>query len=440
MEEKVGQKLFAVTMATLSMGSVFAGSYTLAGINANAASKTTTLKLWTASDAKPMIEEMQKQNPAFMKNVKIKQTVISYENFQTKLDKVFGTDKGPDLVILDAGFVKKYVNSGKLTDLNKYGAKTASKDSFKFTKDIGKYKSQQAALSYQAAPGALYYRTDLLEKYLGIAPDDTTAAQEAFSSWDNVKKTAETIKEKSGGKAYVFSSLEEIYNPFIGARKTGWVKNNKLVIDKKLTESLDVMKDFVDEGLVKNTQPQTGDWFAGMSQDDIVSYSLPSWGLFYWLAGNSKSDSGDTTGKWHIVEGPQAYQWGGSWIGAVKGLKNEKLAAKLAVYFTTDKKFLKYHATKNIDFASDQKVDQQVAKDLKPDDLKLLGGQNPFDIYLKSAKNINGSIVTQYDQDLQSKWINDVVNPYANGKVTKEKAIANFKKSVANAYPDIKVK
>lgn len=49
-------------------------------------------------------------------------------------------------------------------------------------------KGQQVAISYQAAPGAYYYNTNVFQKYLGIAPSDTKAAQAALSSWSQIEK------------------------------------------------------------------------------------------------------------------------------------------------------------------------------------------------------------------------------------------------------------
>jgi ABC-type glycerol-3-phosphate transport system substrate-binding protein len=435
--KKFTTKIAAGALATMSIASVAVGG--VSTITADAAGKK-TINVWTSADLTPQLKEMKKLNPSFFKTYKIKQTLVSYENFQTKLDNALKTGNKVDFVGLDAGFVAKYVSSGKLADLNKYGAKKADKDSYKYTKQIGTNGSQQVALAYQSAPGAMYYRTDLLEKYLGIKADDTADATAAFSSWDKVKEAAQTIKEKSGGKAYLFSSLEEIYNPAIQGKKKAWVKNNKLVIDKGMESSLDTMKEFVSNGWVKNVDAQSADWFAGMGSDDIVAYSLPSWGLFYWLAENAKSGAVNTVGKWHVTTGPQSYAWGGTYFGAVKGSKVEKGAAQLAIYLATNKKFLTTNAKANVDFSSDPKVNAKVAKTISSEKLEILGGQNPFPIYNKAAKKIDGSTVTKYDQAIQSLWIDNVVNPYANGKVTKAKAISNFKKAVSSQYPSITVK
>lgn len=392
------------------------------------------INLWTFADMKPQIQEYEKENP---NGYKITETVIPYADFQTKLDKVLGTDKAPDMVALDAGFVSKYVDSGMLADLAPYGVEKATSDSFPFTLDIGKDSSgKQVAISYQAAPGAVYYRSDLLQKYLGISPSDQTAAQAAFSDWTQVEKTAETIKEKSGGKAYLFSSLQDMYMPAIGGRSEGWVsKDNKLQIDPTLMTSLDMMKNFVDKGLTQNTVGQNSDWFAGMSSNNVVAYSLPSWGLFYWLKDYAKQTSGD----WRVIEGPQSYSWGGTWFGAVKGTKDESNAAKLALYWSTNTKFQTWQASANTDFVVTQSVDKTVSEEYAKNPVKdsPIGTQNPYPMFTSAAKKINGKIITKYDQNIQNLWINDVINPYCNGKTSKEKAISTFKSDVKSAYPEL---
>lgn len=427
-------KSFALVAAgALAVVSLAACGKSASGTKSSDASanlnKKQTITLWTFTTEQPQIDELKKLKP----NLTIKQVVIPYADFQTKLDQVIGTSKGPDMVALDAGFVEKYVESGKLTDLASYGVSSAAKDNYKYTLDMGKNaKGQQVAISYQAAPGAYYYNTNVFQKYLGIAPSDTKAAQAALSSWSQIEKTAQTIKDKSGGKAYLFSSLEEIYNPVIGARKTGWVKDNKLKIDSTMTDSLDLMKDFVSKGLTQNTTAQSADWFAGMSNNTIGTYALPSWGLFYWLKDYSKGTAGD----WRVTAGPVSYSWGGTWLAGVKGAKNSDAASALSVYLSTDKTFQTWEAKTQNDFVSVKTVNDTVGKDAS---VSLLGGQNPYPVFSNVAKNINGKNQTQYDQNIQSLWINDVVNPYANGKITKDKALKNFKNDVKSAYPALSV-
>lgn len=66
-----------------------------------------------------------------------------------------------------------------------------------------------------------------------------------------------------------------------------------------------------------------------------------------------------------------------------------------------------------------------------------IGTQNPYPMFTSAAKKSNSKIITKYDQNIQNLWINDVINPYCNGKTSKEKAISTFKSGVKSAYPEL---
>jgi ABC-type glycerol-3-phosphate transport system substrate-binding protein len=393
--------------------------------------KKQTIDLWSFTTVEPQIEYLKKALP----NVTIKETVIPYADFQTKLDQVLGTEDGPDMIALDAGFAKKYIESGTMTDLNAYDIDGLKKDLFDYTVKLGENaKGEQAALSYQASPGAYYYNTELFEKTLGIAPDDVEGAQKALGSWDAIKDTAKTIKEKSGGKEYLFSSLADIYEAVIGGRKEGWVKDNKLVLDPTLLDSLDYMKEFVDNKWTKNTAGQSDQWFVGMQDGTIGAYGLPSWGLFYWLKDYTTDAASKTANKWHVTEGPVSYSWGGTWLGGVKGSDNAEGGSALSIYWSTNKAINEWDVKENSDFVALKAVNEELGKDAK---VEILGEQNPYPVFTKAADGINGDTKTEYDQSIQSLWIDNVVNPYANGKVSKDKALDTFRNNVKAAFPEL---
>ncbi len=110
------------------------------------------------------------------------------------------------------------------------------------------------------------------------------------------------------------------------------------MIDDSLYDLLDVSRKFVEEGLTQDTEGQSEAWFAGMNGDNVFGYSLPTWGLHYWLkpnatvADNSSSTEGD----------PRTFVrfWGGTWIGATANSEMQEEAAQLVAYLTTDQAFL----------------------------------------------------------------------------------------------------
>ncbi|WP_261805890.1 ABC transporter substrate-binding protein [Lapidilactobacillus luobeiensis] len=400
--------------------------------------KGKTLKVWTfTDDMKKIINKYYIPAHKDM-DYKIKVTVVPFENFQTKLDPVLGTKNGPDLIALDASFVKKYVNSGKMADLSQVGIKSASKDTIGYVKKVGQDESgHQVALSWQATPGAFYYRASLAKSLLGVTTPEEMQAK--ISDAASFTATAKEVKEKSNGKVFMVSSISDLFEPMIGARKDPWVVDNKLTIDKSMYDLMDMGKEFVSQKLTQDTTEQSSEYFSGMSSDNIFGYSLPSWGLFYWLQPNAKSSKtgNDTSGDWRVTTGPWEYAWGGTYLGAVKDSAMEKEAAKIAKWVATSASFQKKWAKDQNDFVSNTKVVKEIEGDFKSD---FLGGQNQYKQFETSAAGINGNLWTKYDQSIQILFVDNAVTPYSQGKVTKTEAIKNFKDAVQNAYPDVEIK
>lgn len=256
--------------------------------------KGKTLQVWTfTTDMKKIINDYYK--PMHKKlDYKVKITVVPFENFQTKLDPVLGTKNGPDLIALDASFVKKYVNSGKMADLSQVGIAKAAANTTEYVKEVGQDESgKQVALSWQATPGAYYYRASLAKKYLGVNTPEEMQAK--INNEADFTKTAQELNQKSGGKVFMTSSISDLFEPMIGARKTPWVVDGKLKIDSSMDKLMDMSKEFVSGKLTQDTAEQSSEYFSGMSSDNIIGYSLPSWGLFYWLQPNAKSSRPATT-------------------------------------------------------------------------------------------------------------------------------------------------
>lgn len=368
----------------------------------------------------------------------IKVVSIPSDQYETKLDPVLGTDTAPDVVALESAFVKKYVESGMLANLEDYGLLDQAKDTYEYVKEVGTTSDDKlVALAWQAAPGAFFYRTSLAEQYLGLSSAEEVQA--AISDYDKFYETAKTLKEKSNGSVYMVSSVHDLAKPFYGQRKHGWVEDEKLVIDDSLYDLLDLSKKFVSEGLTLDAEGQGEEWFAGMSGNEIFGYSLPTWGLSYWLKANAESSStGETTaGDWTMVQGPTSWFWGGTWLGITETSDMKEEAADLISYITTDEDFLKSWAEDTGDFVGNQSV-VNAMKGSQTEE--FLGGQSSYSAFSDMSQNINASILTAYDQTIESLFLDNALTPYSKGEVDLKTAIKNFKNSVADAYPDLEVK
>lgn len=368
---------------------------------------------------------------------KIRVVEIPSDQFETKLDPVLGTKNAPDVIALESAFVKKYVESGLMADLEEYGVKEAAKDTYQYVKDVG--TSQEGvlhALAWQAAPGGFYYRASLADRLLGVKEADDM--QDKLTDYDQFYETAKEITETSNGEVHMISSIQDLAKPFFGMRESGWVEEEKLVIDNKLYDLLDISRKIVEEGLTKDTEGQSEAWFAGMNGESDFGYSLPTWGLHYWLKPNATAADGSKTtdGDWRMVQGPSSWFWGGTWIGAVDSSDQKEAAADLIKYLTTDKEFLTRWAEETGDFVSNEAVVEAIKDSYQED---FLGGQNHYNEFSEMVESVNAKILTEYDQTIELLFIDHCLTPYSKGEIDKEAAIQSFKTAVMNAYPDLQV-
>jgi hypothetical protein len=228
-------------------------------------------------------------------------------------------------------------------------------------------------------------------------------------------------------------------------------------------------KAFRDEGYeAQATQWQEG-WFAGMNDTlvdaegnskQIFSYFLPTWGLPYVLSPNAVAADGssDTSGDWGVIEGPLPYQWGGTWIGALKESPNLDLAKEFIRFATLDQENLKNWATgvytneylKAIDpdvpddqvqapgdFVSSQVVVDEIIPLFDDSELSaFLGGQNSYAGFAAAAPAVNARLMQGSDDAIQ-RALNDPMTAYLNGEITEEEMWEQWKEGVTIEFPDL---
>ncbi|MBQ3486464.1 MAG: carbohydrate ABC transporter substrate-binding protein [Clostridia bacterium] len=400
-------------------------------------------------------------------NVKINYVIYPTDGgeFTSKVDTIMASaaasDEAPDIFALEAAFVKKYVNSNVTADLAKVGITEADvAAAIPVMKQIGTNTAtgELKGLSWQATPGALMYRASLAEKYLGVKTPEEFQAKVA--DWDLFMETAAEINEKSEGAVKMVVGAGDIWNAFNFGREQGWVVDNKLVIDDVLYDYLDLAKVLEEDNLSNKGGAWTEVWFAGMKSDTTLCFFLPTWGLHYTLkpncttgyldtmteeelAATSEANNG-TYGDWRMVAGPVGYSWGGTWIGAnaakVEAASDAKKAAikEFILFFTMSEDFLYQYAKDSGDFVgSNAVVDKILAEGGTPN--PFLGGQDHYSIFAEAANLANGSIMTDYDEKMNSLWDQFVTTPYSKGEMELDAAIAEFKAQVTAQFPELVV-
>jgi len=430
------------------------------------------LTIWSfTNEARVFATAFQEKYP----DVKVDFTMIPMTEgeYQMKLRAALQSNDGPDIVALEADFVREYVESDYLVDISDLRKFAQEIKTYEFTVDIGTGTDGKIkAFSYQATPGVMYYRRSLAKEYFGT--DDPAKIQELVSDLGKFEKAAETIKQKSNGSVYMICSLGDIGRVIIENRSRPWIVDNKLVVDPIVDELFDLAKRFRQNGYEARGDQWSESWFAGMNDSlkdaqgnpkKVFAYFLPTWGLSYVLQPNSKTSDGQGTfGDWAAIPGPLPYRWGGTWFAVTKDSKNVELAKEFIKFATLNEETLKNWALgvysneylKQIDptvgddlmqpagdLVSSLKVVEEISAQFDGTSAaEFLGGQNPYEVFSQAAqkldlagrmKNIQAS-----DFDVQnSLW--DPLAEYASGNVAKEEALRLFKDNVRNVLPDVSV-
>jgi hypothetical protein len=396
-------------------------------------------------------------------NVNVEFTMLPMTDgeYQTKLKASIGTADVPDVVALEAAFVKEWVEADFLANLNDLLPVAEALQTYPAVIEVGSHEGVTKAYSYQATPGAFFYRRSIAIECFGT--DDPAEIQALVADLDKFVEAAATLKECSGGDYYMVGTSGETFNPFLANRSQPWIVDDTLVIDPKVEEFVDFAKLFRDEGYESQASQWTEGWFAGMSDTlvdaegtskRIFSYFLPTWGLPYVLIPNS----GGTGGDWAMINGPLAYQWGGTWVGAMADSPNLDWAKEFVKFVALDEQNLTNWATGVYtneylraidpsvpedqaqapgDFVSSQVVVEKIISTFDGSELyEWLGGQNNYAAFADAAPNVNGSLLTGSDDAIQ-RALQDQLDQYLLGEITKEEMWNLWLDQVRNEFPEL---
>ena len=402
--------------------------------------------MWAFTDEVPgMVEKYLANNPSV--NAKLNTTIIATTDgaYQPALNEALKNGE-VDLYAAEAAFILKY-SKGDMSEFaapyKDFGIKIdkAIKDAdiASYTVDIGSNeKGQVVGLGYQATGGCFIYNRSVAKKVFGS--DDPKTVQAAIGggsqSWDKFWDAAKKCADK--GVAIV-SGDGDIWHAIENSSDKGWIVDDQLYLDPKREAFLDVSKNLTDNGWSNKTQDWTDAWYADMAElgaKPVLGFFGPAWLINYVMAGNSK----DTYGDWAVCNSPIGFFWGGTWVLGSKVAakdKNKKAICKGIIEWITldtSNTGLLYHwanGTLNGPGGTKDTVSSGTVMSKSDGKLEFLGGQNMFDYFVPAGAYANGKNLTQYDEEINSIW-RDQVRAYANGQKSRADAIKDFKQTVAD--------
>jgi len=418
------------------------------------------LVIWSYTDeVKALALAFQWYNP---------QTEITYveipmldSEYQNSVIDAANTDDCPDIIVMDSSFVKQFVDSDMLLDLSDLMYFADNVETYPNTIEMGTNfdTGEIRAFSYQNTTGAVFYRRSLAKEYFGT--DDPEKIQAMMSDIDKFTDMAKTVKEKSDGKTFMVTSYEELSEAFFANREQPWFVDDSLVIDPIAEDYFDIAKTFSENGYDAGVLEGSNGWFEGMNDTltdadgnpiQIFCYFLPTSGLPDFLMTNAP----DLAGDWACCTGPLPYPSGGIWLGVMKNGADKLFGKDFVKECTMNEELLTNWATGifinlNLldidpncgdltqpagDFVSSKLVVDKITESFDDSEMSdFLGGQNYYDAFSKAAKNCSADMVREYDDEVQARLL-EAVELYVSGQLTKEEAIASFKKNAEYLYSD----
>ena len=379
-------------------------------------------------------------------DVTVKFTVTPTDDnaYQNNLDEVLpdnssaSDDDKVDIFLVEADYAKKYVDADanvamKLSDLGITDDDLA--DQYQYTKDVvTDANGDIRGSSWQACSGGLIFNREIAKQVLGS--DDLETVQAAVADWDAFNATAQKMKD-AGYK--IVATVNDTFRVYSNNVSGKWVQDGKIVVDDNVKKWADDSKALVDAGMTTTNDMWSDDWSKGFqAPGDVFCYFGPAWLINFSMGADpSKEDDGSIAhaGGWGLVNGPQGFYWGGTWICAAQGTDNPDIVKDIILNMTTNDDIMKDIAVKDSDCVNNKDVLNALATD-ETFGNAILGGQNPYQMLSEGAEKIDLSNLSEYDQACVEEYQNAMKN-FFDGNATYDEALAQFYKAVGEKHPEL---
>lgn len=365
--------------------------------------------------------------------------------YQKKLDKALSKqgeakpDEKVDIFLCETAFAKKYIESENAENIRALGLKEADMEQmYPFTKQVATDSGGVLkGVTWQLCPGGFVYRRSYAKEIFGT--DDPVEIQKLVSDWDTFTETAKQIKEKSAGKIAMLAGNEDLFYTYFCNAETPCVnENNEIVFSKSVSDWMDVSKQYTAEGLSCGNAVWSEEWYQGFEKG-VFGYFMPSWGVNFILpyGGNEEEKLLESYGDWGMVEGPQPYYWGGSYVCAAKGTDNAALVADIMKKLCCEEEAM-YKMSKDMqEFVNNKTVNAKIVE--KGEKTEVLGGQSLTAVLSDVAEKMDSSSLSPYDMIFEENMLYycNAIREFYQGEISKEDAIQRFKEKMKKSCPEL---
>ncbi len=399
-----------------------------------------TLKVWSFTDE---LEKVGKKFTDKYPDVTIEYTKWDFNTLSQKLMPLLksGSPAAPDIMGLSTSFATAYFNSDWLADVSFLNDSLNELEMPKGIQDFGRdKKGKLKGISYQCSVNGIFYRKDLAEKYLGTS--DPAAIQTKMNSYSAWRETAAELRAASGGKCFLFPSIDTLVNSYVDSREKGWLtEDNRFQIADGFDELMNEIRFYrtepkVDAELEGGSTNYDASIVDGLPGVEVFSYYQGTFFKEYKLKAQAKDEYEDYMDKFGVVEGMVSNCSGGTYTVMNAKAKNKQLAASFMKFIASDEQFYREWATQTGDIVASKKIVSEFAKDPTKTDANL--GVNIYELFESKLDEVDLSIITQYDADIVN-YLYDTANQYImNPSMTAVQAREFFTKKVTDNIQAIK--
>ena len=396
------------------------------------------LVIWSFTDE---IQTMGAYFDAAYPNVETEYVIIPNAD-QVYLNKVNTTMRSgadtPDAFTGEAAFYKQFIKAGYWEPLGEYGAEDLLDNLVDYVPNSTRNDAGEiTALSWQATPGALFYRRSIAREVLGT--DDPGEVSKWTGDIGKFYELGEMVKDTYGGEKYLLAGFDDMSQFVYNMRAEPYIVNNIFTLPEALVDYMKVAGDMRKNEIEMGATTWQPPWFSSMADGSVMCYILPTWGLHYVMKPNAEPEAAEGkaewSGDWGLAVPPASYSWGGTWIGINRGSKNKNLAWQAVKFFGSDPDFLTQWAKDTGDFVASLDVVNAIKDEFSEG---FLGGQNHYQYFYDEAKKIDVSYIGPWDFQIQNAW-GDQVGLYANGEKDFDTAIEDFYVSLSDILPEVEI-
>ena len=373
-------------------------------------------------------------------DVKVVWNITPNENnaYQNNLDENLlkqeekAADEKIDLFLIEADYALKYVGTDFAMPIADLGiTEDELANQYGYTKDVvTDANGVLKGVSWQGCPGVMIYSRDVAKEVFGS--DEPADIQAKFSDWDAFVASAKELKDKG---YQVVSSVNDTYRVYSNNVTSPWVVDGKINLDANIKKWVDDSKALVDAGYAGTHDLWSADWSKGFyPEGKVFAYFGPAWLIDFVMA---VDDGGSIAhaGGWAATEGPQGFNWGGTWICAAAGTDNQELVADIMRKLTCDEEIMIDIVKKDNDFVNNKPAMEKMAADETYGD-PVLGGQNALPMFCAGADKIVMDQITIYDQGCTEEF-QKAMRGYFEGNQDYDAAYEAFCKAVVEKYPEL---